>query len=44
MENTCEGCATNQPNQLAHMNVGGCLYFNKDDEPEESEVERLARE
>lgn len=23
---TCEGCLTDQPNQLAHMDYGGCLY------------------
>jgi hypothetical protein len=23
---TCEGCAVDAPNQLAHMNYGGCLY------------------
>jgi len=23
--NTCQGCLTNQPNQLAHMEEGGCL-------------------
>lgn len=22
---TCQGCLTNQPNQLAHMEEGGCL-------------------
>jgi hypothetical protein len=22
---TCNGCIENQPNQLAHMDVGGCL-------------------
>lgn len=22
---TCQGCLTNQPNQLAHMDEGGCL-------------------
>lgn len=25
-EVTCIGCIENQPNQLAHMNFGGCLY------------------
>lgn len=24
-KNTCKGCIENQPNQLAHMEVGGCL-------------------
>ena len=23
---TCLGCLENQPNQLAHMDTGGCLY------------------
>lgn len=23
---TCWGCREDQPNQLAHMDVGGCLY------------------
>lgn len=32
---TCWGCQENQPNQLAHMDKGGCLYFaNSDDEDE----------
>lgn len=26
MKTTCEGCRNNQPNQLAHMDVGGCMY------------------
>jgi hypothetical protein len=25
-ETTCWGCRENQPNQLAHTDVGGCLY------------------
>lgn len=25
---TCEGCLNNQPNQLAHMDEGGCLYHD----------------
>lgn len=24
-ETSCQGCLTNQPNQLAHMEEGGCL-------------------
>jgi hypothetical protein len=24
----CWGCKENQPNQLAHMNYGGCLYYD----------------
>lgn len=23
---TCVGCTENQPNQLAHMDIGGCMY------------------
>jgi len=30
---TCIGCRENQPNQLAHMDYGGCLYM--DDQIEE---------
>lgn len=26
MPNTCWGCREDQPNQLAHMEYGGCLY------------------
>jgi len=25
-EVTCDGCLTDQPNQLAHIGIGGCLY------------------
>ena len=32
---SCWGCQDNQPNQLAHMDKGGCLYCaNSDDEDE----------
>jgi Ni,Fe-hydrogenase III component G len=27
---TCIGCLENQPNQLAHMDYGGCLYDCED--------------
>lgn len=27
---TCRGCIENQPNQLAHMDYGGCLYSSED--------------
>ena len=30
--NTCWGCKYDQPNQLAHMEYGGCLYSPDDDE------------
>lgn len=36
---TCWGCQTNQPNQLAHMDPGGCLHFVASDD-EDSEDER----
>ena len=29
---TCVGCLEDQPNQLAHMGPGGCLYYSSDDE------------
>ena len=29
---TCWGCRENQPNQAAHMDVGGCLFCESDDE------------
>jgi hypothetical protein len=25
---TCYGCLYDQPNQMAHMDVGGCLYYD----------------
>lgn len=28
----CQGCRENQPNQQAHMNSDGCLYFDEDSE------------
>lgn len=28
VENTCWGCREDQPNQMAHMEPGGCLYEN----------------
>ena len=40
---TCWGCQSNQPNQLAHMDKGGCLYCaNTDDEDSEEEKEEYA--
>ena len=33
--NLCRGCLQNQPNQLAHMSLGGCLYTQEDEEDEE---------
>jgi len=29
---TCSGCCTNEPNQLAHMDFGGCLYTDESEE------------
>jgi hypothetical protein len=29
---TCYGCLTHQFNQLAHMDFGGCLYINFNNE------------
>jgi hypothetical protein len=26
-EPTCLGCSESQPNQMAHMNEGGCINF-----------------
>ena len=40
---SCWGCQTNQPNQLAHMSRGGCLYcVASDDEDTEEEREMTA--
>jgi hypothetical protein len=38
---TCQGCVENQPNQLAHMDEGGCLYIppSQDDYYIEPETE-----
>ena len=44
---TCWGCRKNQPNQLAHMDKGGCLYFtNSDDEddPDDTALNTLMDE
>lgn len=27
---TCQGCLENQPNQQAHMDLGGCLYLHEE--------------
>ena len=40
---SCWGCQMNQPNQLAHMDRGGCLHFAaSDDENSEDEREMTA--
>lgn len=28
---TCQGCIDQQPNQLAHVDPGGCLYVSEND-------------
>jgi Ring finger domain len=35
----CTGCLNSQPNQLAHMDPGGCLYTGDDNIPWESDSE-----
>ena len=35
----CIGCLENQPNQLAHMDPGGCLYDGSEEELDWGEVE-----
>ena len=34
----CIGCLENQPNQLAHMDPGGCMYDESDEEYEWGEL------
>ena len=29
---TCYGCINKQPNQLAHMDEGGCMYYSSDED------------
>ena len=38
---TCWGCIENQPNQFAHMEIGGCLYIIS---PEEDTKEKDTKE
>lgn len=35
---TCQGCIENQPNQLAHMEEGGCLYVPEEPYDVEEEI------
>lgn len=35
---TCLGCQENQPNQLAHMDKGGCLYYANTDSEDEGDA------
>ena len=35
---TCWGCRENQPNQLAHMDKGGCLYYANTDSEDEGDI------
>ena len=30
-EISCWGCETDEPNQLAHMDIGGCLYNDSEE-------------
>jgi hypothetical protein len=30
-EISCWGCAYDEPNQLAHMDIGGCLYSDSEE-------------
>ena len=47
-EETCTGCITGEPNQLAHMDPGGCLYspeeYEENDWEEEDTIEELLEE
>ena len=36
---TCRGCLENQPGQMAHMDIGGCLYDGPDIDDDEYEYE-----
>ena len=36
---SCIGCREEQPNQLAHMDFGGCLYQVSDEEEDDEEEE-----
>lgn len=36
---TCAGCRADQPNQLAHMDPGGCLYVDEEEAVWETESE-----
>jgi len=38
---TCIGCRENQPNQLAHMDYGGCLDMDKIDDQIEEQIDHL---
>lgn len=38
-ESTCWGCREDQPNQLAHMDPGGCLYMPSEDERKDDSEE-----
>lgn len=37
VESHCWGCREGILNQLGHMDYGGCLYFQEDQQPEEKE-------
>lgn len=38
-EHTCQGCEEDQPNQMAHMEPGGCLYDESLEVDEETEID-----
>lgn len=40
-EPTCWGCIEGQPNQVAHMDVGGCLYdgYTTDEEDVDADAD-----
>ena len=40
---TCLGCIEDQPNQLAHMDPGGCLYIESDDDDEEESEQKKTK-
>jgi hypothetical protein len=37
-DSTCWGCRENILNQLAHIDYGGCLYFDIDEESQDETV------
>ena len=38
-EETCMGCITGEPNQLAHMDPGGCLYSPEEYEDIDEDID-----
>ena len=37
---TCRGCLEDQPGQMAHMDIGGCLYVGPDINDDEQDYEQ----